>query len=668
MTGFIKSLAKFLFLICAGAAGILLLWRLLQVPGDATKLRGEVGAISTPLEIMAIVYLTTWRIKGKIGEKGFSIISSALKASAAFYVAGVAALLAGQVKFYSLIGLLGASVYLLKNSLFYGPTILPEKLVKPSSIYVRLSPSNPISEIPVSICTPPGEGVVVSYNIHLGEEATSWVGFKLNLLQSLSGALKGHIRKMAQVFGLKELRSSRMQVPDMRRHLSKCMKNGYLLDSTRSIEETLKAVSGLGRRGTEVSIQFAWVRTRKGVMARHILLASSNDARAFSRFETDLIRKLPFLNYVKAEKACKIMTRAEESNFLIPVGETYMRNVIPLDLSFELAPAAERIILKKYVEMNDGGKKPFSIPFHGGHILLVGGKSSGKTRFAKNLVKALEEMGATVLVIDLYGEYSFKESFVEKSYLNPLKPPVGVDVLTHSGSLLVFSPTLASVFDTGDPQEMLSKIVEMKEPSLERYLMEIAGKVDEESSSLRFAISKLVEETEIDEAIRELSIPPKVQGIMRVQIPVNRSKKATILLTELFLAWVASLAISKQSRRVVMVIEDAYELLNASEMPKILSYATEYGLSLVMTSRNCTEVVSTGPCFSTIVGFRMSCQQDILAFRKLVGVGGDEPEGIQVEAAIDSLQRGEGLVFIQSSFDFIKIKPLGADGGEEGID
>jgi hypothetical protein len=215
---------------------------------------------------------------------------------------------------------------------------------------------------------------------------------------------------------------------------------------------------------------------------------------------------------------------------------------------------------------------------------------------------------------------------------------------------------------------MLSKIVEMKEPSLERYLMEIAGKVDEESSSLRVAISKLVEETEIDEAIRELSIPPKVQGIMRVQIPVNRSKKATKLLTELFLAWVASLAISKQSRRVVMVIEDAYELLNASEMPKILSYATEYGLSLVMTSRNCTEVVSTGPCFSTIVGFRMSCQQDILAFRKLVGVGGDEPEGIQVEAAIDSLQRGEGLVFIQSSFDFIKIKPLGADGGEEGID
>ncbi|MBO3803443.1 MAG: DUF87 domain-containing protein [Candidatus Brockarchaeota archaeon] len=670
MAVFVKSFAKFLFLASATVLGILLLWRLLQAPGDAIHLRKEVAALSTPLEIAAIVYIAARGLMSrfKLGERWLSAISYALKASFAFYAAGLAALVAGQAELYGLAGFSGASAYALGGKLFAGSQKLHGKFARLPGVYLPLPSSNPIPEMPVSICTPPVEGVMVSYNLYLGEEAKSWICFNLNRLQSLSKPFREHVQKMARFLGSDDRSwgSARKRVPDPRRHLSKGIKMGYSLDSTRSIEETLKALKGIGRRGVEASIQFAWVRRKGGVMARHVLLASSNDVGAFSRFETDLVRKLPFLNHVEAGEACRIMMGKEEGSSLTAVGEAYLRNVLPLGLSYELATSAEKALLRGYVEAEGG--KPFSVPLADGHVLVVGGKSSGKTRFAKSLVSALGETKATVLVVDPHGEYPCPGHAGGKKPLNPFKPPLGVDILTHSGSLLVFSQTLASAFDAEDPQGRVSELVRMEEPSLKGYLLEIAGNVDEESSRLRAAISKLVEETGIDEAVREASLPSTAQGVLRVRTPRARGKKAAAFLTELFSAWAASLAVSRQGGRVAMVVEDADEMLDASEMPKILGYAKECGLSIVLVSRGCARMAEAGPFFSIVAGFRMASQEEISGFLKLVGVGGDEPEGMQVEAAIGSLQRCEGLVFFRNRFEFAKIKPVENGGGAEGDD
>ncbi|MGQ9514171.1 MAG: helicase HerA domain-containing protein [Thermoproteota archaeon] len=612
-------------------------------------------SLSTPLELVAIVYLAIKILRRyglRLSERAQSVALAALKTSIVFYLIGLVALLLGLIRAYSFVGFIGAALYSLTGNLI---TAFPQYFNQ--SFTIPIPSLNAPSELPLRLCTPPGEDATVSFNIHLGAKASSWISFKLKNLKILSRSLREFKKQLILVLG-SESNRSRRRFPDIGSHLSKKISRGYLLDSSKPIDETLKTISQIGRGGVELSLQFAWMRIKGGIMAHHILLASSNDMRAFLKFETDLILKVPLLDFVKADTAIRVM-RKHDRALLRNVGDIYLRNILPLGISYELYGEVERITLRDYVDKREA--KPLSLPFPEGHALLVGGKSSGKTRFAKSLVLALKELDVATLVIDPNGEYGEVKKEEESSYLNPLRPPMDVDALTHSGSLLVFSPTIASIFTTGDPQEKVLEMVKLKDPSFRSFLLEIEGKVDEESVRLRKEISRLIEETDIDDVVRKISIPPPTQNVICIRVPSNNKKTASFL-TELFFAWGASLAISKRNRKVVMVIEDADELLKKREIPKLLGYAKDYGLSLILVTRNFEGTASLGTYFSIIAGFGISREQDLINFQRLIGVRRDEPEGLQVEATVASLKSGECIIFLEDAFEFLRAKPLETRG------
>ena len=651
-----KNLVRLLLSMGAALVGIMLLWRLLQVPGEIVRHPSETRYLASPLEIMVIAYIILWNLKRYrlgIGEERFKMVSATLKASIVFYAIGLVAIVVGYASFCSLAGFIAAVLYSLKGNLATNYLNLPRIPRLSSAVTIPVPSRSGLHELPIGLCTPPEEGTVTAYNVHLGREARAWINLSRKRSHLRSKHFDLHVEKIRQILGSETHSVGRISSPrDVANHLSKKISRGYLLDPSKSMAEALEALDKVGRRGVEVSLQFLWTRDKGGVSARHLVVASSNDLQAFSRFEANLIRKIPFTSFLEAPLVVDLIADIRREGFLKPVGEVYLKYVLPIGISYEPTYLLDTVTLRGYMGKRGRSEGTLSFQFPEGHVLLIGDKSSGKTRFAQSLVSALAEMNAVVLVLDPHGEYHHIQGRSgDKFYLNPFQPPLDVDALTHSGSLLVFSRYLASAFSVEEPQEEVAKMIRLKEPLLMNYLACIAGKVDRETVRVRDAVTKLAEETGIDEAIRGIALPDPTRNVITVEVPIHRRGTAT-LLTELFIAWAASLA-TKQTVRVVMVIEDADEILNVGEASNILEYAEDYGLSLVLISKSCTSLVPSGQCFSIIAGFRMSRKEDVGAFRKLVGLGGGEPEGLQIEATISGLHSGESILFLRSSFDFM---------------
>jgi len=657
--GIIRDLIGLLLSLGAALAGVMLLWRLLQVPGEVVRHPDETRYLASPLEIMAIAYIVLWNLKKYklgIGEERIKMASAALKASIVFYAMGLVAIIAGYVRFCSLAGLMAAALFSLKGKFPTACLGLPRIPRFSPSVMIPVPSENGPNELPMGLCTPSEEGTVTAYNVHLGREARAWINLSRKRPRLRSKPFNQHVERIRQILGsgthpVVNISSTR----DFEGHLCKRIGRGYLLDPSKGLAEALEAMNKIGRRCVEVSLQFLWTRDKGGISARHLVAASSNDLQAFSRFEADLIRIIPFTSFLEARLVVDLMADIRREGFLKPIGEAYLKHVLPIGTSYEPAYLLDTLTIRGYIGRSGNSEGTLSLQFPEGHALLIGDKSSGKTRFAQSLVSALAEMNATVLVLDPHGEYPVQGRKGE-FYLNPLQPPHNVDALAHSGSLLLFSRHLASAFSVDQPQEEVAKMIKQREPSLTNYLTCIAGKVDPETARVRDAVSKLAEETGIDEVIRGIALPDPTRDIITVEVPVHR-KGTAALLTELFIAWAASLATSKRTVRVVMIIEDADEVLNLGEASDILGYAEDYGLSLVLISKSCASLVPIGQCFSIIAGFRMSRKEDVGAFRKLVGLGGSEPEGLQIEATISGLRSGESILFLRSSFDFVLARP-----------
>jgi len=661
--GIIKGLIRLLLSFGAALVGIMLLWGLLQVPGEILRCPSETASLASPLEIMAIAYIVLWNLKRYklgIGEGSFKMVSTALKASVVFYATGLVAIVLGYARYCSLAGFIAAATYSLKGNLASNPYLSLPQIPRPSSAVTIPVPSRSgLPELPIDLCTPPDEGTMTAYNVHLGREARAWIRFSRRRPHLRSRSFDLHVEKVRQILGSKTRSVGSFDSPrGVEDHLSKRIGRGYLLDPSKSVAEALEALSKVGRRGVEVSLQFSWTREKGGVSARHLVAASSNDLQAFSRFEADLINRIPFTSFIEAQLAVDLMTDIRREGFLKPVGEDYLKYVLPMGISYDTTYLLDAVTLRNYMGKRGRSEGTLSFQFPEGHALIIGDRSSGKTRFAKSLVSALAEMNAIVIVIDPHGEYHVQGHRGDKLYLNPFKPPIGVDALTHSGSLLVFSRNLASAFSVEEPQDEVAKMTKSKEPLLGNYLADIAGKVDRETARVRDAVSKLAVETGIDEAIMEIAAPDHMQSVITVEVPVHRKGTAN-LLTELFIAWAASLATSRRTVRVVMIIEDADEVLDVGEASNLLEYAEDYGLSLVLISRSCAPFVQSGQSFSIIAGFRMSRKEDAGAFRKLIGLGEGEPEGMQIEAAISRLHSGDSILFVRNSFDFILARARG---------
>jgi len=664
--GIINSLVKLLLSAGAVLMGIMVLWRLLLIPSEIVLHPIEVRYLASPLEVMVIAYIVMWALKkykfGIVGER-FTVVSAALKASIVFYSVGLVTILMGYAGLCGPVGFVAAALYSLRSSILTKNMALPHISKLSSAVSIPVPSLNGPDELPIGLCTPPENDAMMAFNVHLGREARSCISFSQKRSHLRTKAFQLHVEKLVTILGSQTHSGGEVITPnDIQNHLSKKISRGYLIDPSKSTAEALKALNTVGRRGVEVSIQFMWTRGKEGIFARHLIAASSNDLPAFSRFESDLIRRLPFVNFLEAPLVVGLMGDLRRGEFLKPVGEAYLKEILPLSISYEPSSLLDRVTPSGYIESRGKKQGALSFPFPEGHMLLVGDKSSGKTRFAQSLVSALVEMNTVVIILGPHEEYSVKGRSKENDYLNPFRPPLNVDVLTHSGSLLVFSPSLAAAFSVEEPQDEVAKMIKLKEPLLRNYLAGIAGKVDQETSRIRAAISKLIEETGIDEAITGIALPDPMQNIIAVEVPLHRKATAT-LLTELFLAWAASLAISKRTVRVVMMIEDADELLNMREGSSILEYAEYYGLSLILISRSCIPLIPLGQRFSIITGFRMSRKADAEAFRMLVGLGGEEPEGLQIEATISGLHRGESLLFLRSSFDFLMAKASEIRGG-----
>jgi len=651
------NLVRLLLSLGAALAGIMLLWRILQVPGEILRYPSETRYLASPLEITAIANIALWglrRYRLGIGEGRLKIVSSALKASVVFYTVGLLAILAGYAGLCSLAGFLAAALFSLKGNLATNYLNLPRIPRLSSAVTIPVPSVSGLRELPVGLCTPPEGGTVASYNVHLGREARAWIDLSRKGSHLGSKSFNLHVDKVRQILGSEahsvgDIRSPR----DIEKHLSKGISRGYLLDPSKGIVESLEALEKVWRRGVETSLQFLWTRDKGGVSARHLVVASSNDLQAFSRFEADLIRRVPFMSSLEATLVVDLMSDVRREAFLKPVGEGYLKYLLPIGISYEPTYLLDTVTLRDYRGKRGREEDTLAFQFPEGHILLIGDKSSGKTRFAQSLVSALAGMKAVVIVLDPHGEYHRAQGRIgDKSFLNPFRPPLDVDALTHSGSLLVFSRNISSAFSVEEPQEEVAKMIRLKEPLLMNYLADIAGKVDRETARVRDAVTKLAEETGIDEAIRGIALPDPTRNVITVEVPIHR-KLTTTFLTELFIAWAASLATSKQTVRVVMIIEDADEVLDLGGTSEMLGYAEDYGLSLVLISKSCTSLVSSGQCFSIIVGFRMSRKEDAGAFRKLVGLGGSEPEGLQIEATVSGLHSGDSIIFSRSNFDFM---------------
>jgi len=660
--GIIKNLIRLLLSLGVALFGVMLLWGLLQVPGEILRYPSETRYLASPLEIMAIAYVILRNLKRHklgIGEERFKIVSTALRASIVFYATGLVAIVLGHARFSSLAGFITAALYSLKGNLASNYLSLLRIPRLASAVTIPIPSRGGLPELPIDLCTPPDEGTMTAYNVHLGREARAWIHFSWRRPHLRSKSFNLHVEKVRQILGSKARSVGGIKTPrGVENHLSKRIGRGYLLDPSKSMAEALEALSKVGRRGVEVSLQFLWTREKGGISARHLVAASSDDLQAFSRFEADLIRRIPFTSFIEARLAVDLITDIRREGFLKPVGEDYLKYVLPIGISYESTYLLDTVTLRGYMGQRGRSEGTLSFQFPKGHALLIGDKSSGKTRFAQSLVSALAEMNAMIIILDPHGEYRVQGHRGERLYLNPFQPPIDVDALTHSGSLLVFSRHLASAFSVEEPQEEVARMTKLKEPLLGNYLADIAGKVDRETARVRDAVSKLAEETGIDEAIMEIAIPDPTQNVITVEVPIHR-KGTAALLTELFIAWAASLATSRQTVRVVMLIEDADEVLNVGEASNLLEYAEDYGLSLVLISKSCAPLVPSGQSFSIIAGFRMSRKEDVGAFRKLIGLGEGEPEGLQIEAAISGLHSGESVLFVRSNFDFILARARG---------
>jgi hypothetical protein len=508
--GIIKGLLRSLLFVGAGIIGVMLLWRLLLYTGEIVQHPGEIRYLATPLEIMAMSYLVLWGLRRRgVGlGRSFSTVSAALKASAVFYIAGLLAIFVGYARFCSLAGFIGAAAYSLKGNLVTGNLALPRIHIFTPAVAIPVPGLGALNELSMGLCTPPEGDIVTSFSVHLDREARSWITFSQRRPCIRMGSFRRHAENVARILG------SRMRsvdggegAYDIGDYIAARFSKGYLLDPSKSIAETLKSISGIGRRGVRVAAQFTWATFKEGISARHLLVALSNDTQAFSKFESDLIRTVPLTGFLDAHTVIGLSKEIKDRGLFKIVGEAYLRGSLPIGMAYEPTCLLDRVVMRGYVERGGRGAKSLAFPFPEGHVLLVGGKSSGKTRFAHDLVLSLTEMNAVVMIIDPHEEYGVRRQGSEGDSLNPFKPPHGVDVLTHAGSLLVFSPTLASAFGVSEPQEEVAKVIRSDGPSLKGYLEGMAGKVDEENVRVRAAITQLAEETGIDELISDTALP-----------------------------------------------------------------------------------------------------------------------------------------------------------------
>ncbi|KSW11400.1 hypothetical protein CF15_00625 [Pyrodictium occultum] len=324
------------------------------------------------------------------------------------------------------------------------------------------------------------------------------------------------------------------------------------------------------------------------------------------------------------------------------------------------------------------------------HVLVVGATGSGKSHTAARIAACSSRIGFKPVILDWHGEYEqlLREQGVDEYnvFSHPRLPPVAftspsiplessisvlesvLELSPFQSSILAAFLALAASQSVNTAKGLLDALTSQLEPGV---IEEIQGILESGNTvhELLRAISSVVarKRDEMTKAEREIWLALlrrlnlittsgyadlfTIRGTRRFEAIANlkdpmptvirldsiRSTRIRKMYAIYLLQMLYTLATSGQPARILIVVEEAHNLLNNNVVPELLAETRKYGIGFVMvvhTPRLLPELSEAN--FNTIVAHRIVSVNDRLLVARAIGLEDD--------SLLSSLEEGTAIV------------------------